>query len=122
MQGGHRQPKIAIVPEATKRGYVEIFPNEGVDLSYPKSATRRGRRMEDKSNALQASQQDLNWYNGFTYRKLTVVECERLQTLNDNYTEGVSNTQRYKMIGNGWTVEVIAHIFRNIKVAQPLNT
>ena len=45
------------------------------------------------------------------YRKLTPLECERLQTLPDNYTEGVSNTQRYKMIGNGWTIDVVAHIF-----------
>jgi site-specific DNA-cytosine methylase len=44
------------------------------------------------------------------YRKLTPLECERLQTLPDNYTAHVSNTQRYKMIGNGWTVDVIAHI------------
>lgn len=48
----------------------------------------------------------------YIIRKLTPVECERLQTLPDNYTEGVSNTQRYKCIGNGWTVEVIAHILR----------
>jgi DNA-cytosine methyltransferase len=47
-----------------------------------------------------------------TWRKLTPIECERLQTFPDNYTEGVSNTQRYKMLGNSWTVEVIAHIFR----------
>ena len=47
--------------------------------------------------------------------KLTPIECERLQTLPDNYTEGVSNSQRYKMIGNGWTVDVIAHIFSFIK-------
>ena len=43
--------------------------------------------------------------------RLTVVECERLQTVPDNYTDGVSNTDRYKMLGNGWTVDVIAHIF-----------
>jgi site-specific DNA-cytosine methylase len=48
-------------------------------------------------------------------RKLTPLECERLQTLPDDYTKGVSNTQRYKMIGNGWTADVIAHIFKNIK-------
>jgi len=47
-------------------------------------------------------------------RKLTPVECERLQTVPDNYTEGVSNTQRYRMLGNGWTVDVIAHIFKGI--------
>lgn len=51
----------------------------------------------------------------YTIRKLTPVECERLQTLPDNYTEGISNTQRYKCIGNGWTVDVIAHIFSFMK-------
>ena len=50
-----------------------------------------------------------------TWRKLTPLECERLQTVPDNYTEGVSNTQRYKMLGNGWTVEVIKHILGDIK-------
>ena len=45
---------------------------------------------------------------------LTPVECERLQTLPDNYTEGISNSQRYKCIGNGWTVDVIAHIFKGL--------
>ena len=53
--------------------------------------------------------------DGYKIRKLTPIECERLQTVPDNYTEGVSNTQRYKMLGNGWTVDVIAHIFKNIK-------
>ena len=48
-------------------------------------------------------------------RKLTPVECERLQTLPDNYTKGISNTQRYKCIGNGWTVDVIAHILFNLQ-------
>lgn len=48
------------------------------------------------------------------YRKLTPIECERLQTLPDNYTKGVSDTQRYKMLGNGWTVDIIAHILRQI--------
>ena len=48
------------------------------------------------------------------YRKLTPTECERLQTVPDNYTNHVSNTQRYKMLGNGWTVDVIAHIFKNM--------
>ena len=43
-------------------------------------------------------------------RRLTPVECERLQTVPDNYTNHVSDTQRYKMLGNGWTIDVIAHI------------
>jgi len=47
-------------------------------------------------------------------RRLTPIECERLQTIKDNYTNFVSDSQRYKMIGNGWTVDVIAHIFKYI--------
>lgn len=53
--------------------------------------------------------------DGLSWRKLTPVECERLQTVPDNYTNHVSNSQRYKMLGNGWTVDVIAHIFRGLK-------
>jgi DNA (cytosine-5)-methyltransferase 3A len=52
--------------------------------------------------------------DGTRLRKLTPMECERLQTVPDNYTSGVSDTQRYKMLGNGWTVDVIAHILRGI--------
>ena len=51
----------------------------------------------------------------YLIRKLTPVEAERLQTLPDNYTAGISNTQRYKCIGNGWTVDVIAHILGGLK-------
>jgi site-specific DNA-cytosine methylase len=49
-------------------------------------------------------------------RELNILEYERLQTIPDNYTnaEGVSINQRKRMIGNGWTVDVISHIFKNI--------
>ena len=49
-----------------------------------------------------------------TVRKPTPIECERLQTLPDNYTACLSDNERRKVIGNGWTVDVIAHILRNI--------
>ena len=48
------------------------------------------------------------------WRKLTCTECERLQTVPENYTNYVSDSQRYKMVGNGWTVDMIAHIFKNL--------
>ena len=57
----------------------------------------------------------------YTVRKLTTVECERLQTWPDGYSEGVSKTQRYKMIGNGWTADVIAHIFSFMEKAEDEN-
>lgn len=47
-------------------------------------------------------------------RRLTPIECERLQTVPDDYTAHVSDTQRYKMLGNGWTVDVICHILQFI--------
>jgi len=53
--------------------------------------------------------------NNSRIRRLTPLECERLQTVKDNYTNHVSDSQRYKMLGNGWTVDVIAHIFSYLK-------
>ena len=46
------------------------------------------------------------------YRKLTPIECERLQTFGDGWTDSVSNTQRYKALGNAWCVDVIVHILK----------
>jgi len=107
--------KVALkVPEATKQGYVEVHPNEGVDLTFINSKTRRGRLMKDKSNCLTATNYDYCWYDGYICRKLTPIECERLQTFPDNWTEGISDTQRYKALGNSWTVDVVAHIFKNL--------
>lgn len=81
---------------------------------------RNLKPLNGKTNALLATSWKGSQANGMTnistdnitWRKLTPIECERLQTLPDNYTEGVSNTQRYKMLGNGWTVAVIEHIFK----------
>ena len=50
----------------------------------------------------------------YIIRKLTPIECERLQTLPDGYTRAVSDAQRYKGLGNGWTAEVIIHILNGI--------
>lgn len=74
----------------------------GIDAKAPTCTTNKGEGNKISSD------------KGATYRKLTPLECERLQTLPDNYTEGVSNSQRYKMIGNGWTIDVVAHIFSHI--------
>jgi len=55
------------------------------------------------------------------YRRLSPIEVERLQTVPDDYTAGVSDTQRYNMLGNGWTVDVIAHIFSFLKREEIFN-
>lgn len=55
---------------------------------------------------------------GIHYRKLTPLECERLQTFCDGWTDCLSNTQRYKSLGNAWTVDVIAHIFKEMNKCE----
>ena len=76
-------------------------------------------RKDNKSNAITTVGKDSVVVDEeLTWRKLTPLECERLQTVPDNYTEGVSNTQRYKMLGNGWTVEVIKHILSNMTLEK----
>ena len=72
---------------------------------------QNGQRFNDGNKFYTLTAQDRHGVlvDGYI-RKLTPIECERLQTLPDNYTAGVSDTQRYKMLGNGWTVDAIAHI------------
>lgn len=70
-------------------------------------------KVENGKIFIREKEYDIKLPDGYyAIRKLYPVECERLQTLPDGYTEGVSNSQRYKAIGNGWTVDVIAHIFK----------
>ena len=77
---------------------------------------QNGQRFNDgqKFYTLTAQDQHGVLLEGYI-RKLTPIECERLQTMPDNYTAGVSDTQRYKMLGNGWTVDVIAHLLKGLK-------
>ena len=107
--------KVLIVKEATKKGYTEIQDGDCFDMTFPTSKTRRGRNMKDKSNCLTAANYDYMRYEHPTYRKLTPMECERLQTVPDGYTEGVSNTRRYQLLGNGWTIDVIVHLLQGLK-------
>ena len=71
-------------------------------------------RTDGKTNCITTVEKDNLLNSGDRIRRLTPIECERLQTLPDNYTAGVSDSQRYKMLGNGWTVDVIAHIFNGL--------
>lgn len=83
------------------------------------SRTRNGKKQIEhngleKANAMTGVQTDSMVDVGNVIRKLTPIECERLQSLPDNYTEGISNTQRYKTLGNGFNCAVIKHIIKNI--------
>ena len=87
------------IGEADLKGNDSIKRVYSIEGKAPTLTTMGGGHREPKINV-----------DELTWRKLTPVECERLQTVPDNYTAGVSNSQRYKMLGNGWTVDVIAHI------------
>jgi len=101
MQGGHREPKVLIVqrPRGMNKG--------GIRAKNGKVPTLSSSSWQHNNFLVHAD--DLKW------RKLTPLECERLQTVPEGYTNHVSNTQRYKMLGNGWTVDVITAIMKGIK-------
>lgn len=91
-------------------------------LSEPKIYQRprgfnKGGLHEEKSPPISSNswQENNKLTDGIQYRKLTPVECERLQTVPDNYTVCVSNTQRYKMLGNGWNIDTIVHLLKPLK-------
>lgn len=128
MGGGNREPKVAVeykamtevrTPKANKIRR-EHKKKTGKDWS-PREMRKLVERDDDKMNTLTSALTKQHIIQAkhetkLTWRKLTPLECERLQTVPDNYTNHVSNTQRYKMLGNGWTVEVIAHILNNMKL------
>jgi DNA (cytosine-5)-methyltransferase 3A len=73
-------------------------------------------RSDDKSGTLTIVQKDNMVINSdYTIRKLTPIECERLQSLPDNYTEGIATTNRYKCLGNAFNADVIAQILFFLK-------
>ena len=72
------------VPEATKKGYVDIEPGECFDFTGITSTTRRGRKMTDKANAMTTAHQMMRYTEDYRIRRLTPLECERLQTVPDN--------------------------------------
>lgn len=91
--------------DGKRKDYSDVKPIQQFESNKDSSIT----------NTLTTVQKDNVIIASGLYRKLTPKECERLQTVPDDYTACVSNTQRYKMLGNGWTVDVIAHIFKGIK-------
>ena len=121
MQGGNREPKVATY--STKGGRI-------VNRRLDKNGTRKDNqldlpfttqievRQDDKTNCLTTVQKDNVIVKGMTWRKLTPLECERLQGLPDNYTNHVSKTQRYKMLGNGFNIPTISHIIKDLPLHE----
>jgi DNA (cytosine-5)-methyltransferase 3A len=112
-QGGNREPKVlagayrarSIDKDGNRVSWKEVKPKQMLEL-----------RKDSKSNTVTSVQKDNVLTQDEVYwRKLTPLECERLQTVPDNYTNHVSNSQRFRMLGNGWTIEVIKGILDNME-------
>lgn len=112
MQGGHREPKVAM-GRIVNRRLDENGVRKDNQLEIP-FTTKLEVRQDDKSNCLTTVQKDNVVTDGMRWRKLTPLECERLQGVPDTYTDCVSNSQRYKMLGNGFNVPTIKHILKNL--------
>ena len=87
--------------EKRKKSYIEYTDKSKIKMQMVEASHNKGY----------SNQRCFGIKDGVVTRYIHPIECERLQTVPDNYTNHVSNTQRYKMLGNGWTVDVIAHIF-----------
>ena len=105
MGGGNREPKV--VSGAWRGRYKEDGTTE----------QKLELNQSGKSNSLTTVQKDSVVVNEeLSWRKLTPLECMRLQTVPDDYLMPVSNSQKYKLLGNGMTVDVIAHILNNMEL------
>lgn len=112
MQGGNRQPFVRI-REATKKGYAEATVGQAINLSVPNSKTRRGR-VSDVAQTLDTGMQQHTLTPMGGVRRLTPTECERLQGFPDGWTASVSDTQRYKCLGNAVTTNVVEAVIRRL--------
>jgi DNA (cytosine-5)-methyltransferase 1 len=111
------------IKSATKQGYETAQEGDSINLSQPTSKTRRGRVGKQKANTLETSCNQAA-IQDYRIRRLTPIECERLQGFPDNHTafgnydgevKPISNTQRYKQCGNAVTVDVVAAVAERLK-------
>lgn len=108
-----------LVREATSIGYAEATVGDTINISVPTSKTRRGRVQKGVAGTLQTSENQVTLMPDARIRRLTPVECERLQGFPDNWTSQstngpVSDTQRYKMCGNAVTTKVVATVMERL--------
>lgn len=95
----------------TKQGYDIVTENDCIDLSFPTSKTRRARVTKGKSPCLMESQNNLYSYKDGIVRTVNQIEMERLQGFPDGYTSILSQAKAGSLLGDGWTLPIIEHIF-----------
>ena len=101
------------VKEATKKGYAIAKEGDSINLSVPNSKTRRGRVGRGVAQTLDTGMNQYTLQKD-NIRRLTPVECERLQGFPDGWTEGISDTQRYKSLGNAVTTNVVCEVIKRM--------
>ncbi len=120
-EGGGMGAKTGLyrIPEATKKGYAEAKVGDSINLSVPNSKTRRGRIGKGEAQTLDTGMQQYT-IDKTAIRRLTPIECERLQGFPDDWTayagnHKISDTQRYKMCGNAVSVPVVELVATKIR-------
>lgn len=102
------------IKQATKQGYIVAEPGDGINLSFPKSKTRRGRVTKNRSACLDTSC-NLSVYDQHgQIRPFTINELCKLQTIDSKLFKGQKEKDIKRMLGNGWTIDVIAYILNQM--------
>jgi DNA-cytosine methyltransferase len=100
----------------TIKGFDVVTENDCIDLSFPTSTTRRGRVTKGKSPCLMESNNNLYSYKDGIVRTVNQIEMERLQGFPDGYTSILSKNKAGSLLGDGWTLPIIEHIFSFIRI------
>jgi DNA (cytosine-5)-methyltransferase 1 len=117
-----KKKMIFHVPEATKKGYASATEGDSINLSFLEANKRRGRVGKGIANTIDTGVQQYTLGQG-SLRRLTPIECERLQGFPDEWTrwgivdgekKEISDAQRYKMLGNAVSVPVVAEIAKRM--------
>lgn len=115
-------PYVLHVPEATIKGFASAHEGDSVNLSYLKANSRRGRVGKGIANTIETTNQQFTIVKG-RLRRLTPLDCERLQGFSDGWTElgkyeaetlRISDSQRYKLLGNAVSVPVVKEIGKRL--------
>ncbi len=116
---GPPQDKGVILQDILESGFVDREKSYCIDANYFKGGNITQYFQKSRRQLVFPTLEDLKrGQDGDTtakFRKLTPTECEALQNLDPGYTSSISNTQRYKCVGNGWTVGIIEHLLKGIK-------
>lgn len=99
---------------ATRKGYVVLSDYDTISISFPNSTSRRGRNQAYRFATLDVGCNQMIYVDG-KFRYPTLIELERAQGLPDNYTEGVSITNRKDLVGEGWSIDTIMFLLKNLK-------